>query len=174
MLRKFQKRSFTALCLGLVLLSCSKQPSKALPEKAKDANIAKLDKFVVAGLIKKDGSPVANMDLMLVIAMRQGKDLNYTISTDENGYVLNPETQSDDQGKFKMIVNPRLVKTGREYIILPNNPQNAVLGSNNAVLLFKLEGEPREINQGELSVLGARDLKALGINRLSLLLPKPN
>jgi hypothetical protein len=177
---EFQKRFVIAVCLALLLLSCSKQSSKALPEKEKDTPIAKLDKFVVTGLIKNGDSPIAGITLMLVKARRQGKDLNYRVSTDENGYVLNSEVQSDDHGKFSVIVNPLLVKDGQEYIIVAHHPRpqhypaqalyfDAVLGNNNSILLFKIEGEPREINQGELNILGARELKILGVKNLNLL-----
>ena len=172
---KFHRIAVITACLIFPLLSCSKSSSKVAPEKEKEPSIPKADKFTVTGrLIKNGGSPAAYVDITLVKANKQGDNLSFTLSTDENGMILNSEGKSDSQGKFRMDVNPQLVKPGQEYMIVANYPIDAALGNEKSVLLFKLEGEPREINHGDLSVLGSKELRALGVKNLKMLLPKPN
>lgn len=171
MKQEFRNLSIIAACLILPLLSCSKQPSNdgasatSIAAKPSETPTPPLPagKFVITGrLVKTDGLPEIGIELMFGAWTRRGKDssFRYTLGKPTGPLlaqpVINPIAKTDDNGRFRIEVDPtsHLGKKGQEYILRTRGyEQWEKVGVRDFVLLFKVEGEPREINLGDVNLL---------------------
>jgi len=128
-----------------------------------NSSAAEVDKFIITGILHKpDGSPIAGAKLTLNEVTRQGTKMSYSSTYDRTGFLLNPQGESEGNGEFAIYAGRSFVKKGQDYAVQLEQTLSevfgqkeiltAVLSNGKSPFVFKIEGDPREINLGEITV----------------------
>jgi len=126
-------------------------------------NAVEADRFIIIGTLhKSDGSPIGGAKLTLQAAAKRGKALSFSFTYDNQGSLVNPVGESDGNGEFAISVDRSFPKKEQNYAIKfeltlselfgRSEVLTVVLSRDKSPLLFKIDGEPRQMNLGDFIV----------------------